>query len=170
MLVSHNTYTQISSETGIPGFVFFMGAFLTSVQYSLSDFRRLRRTNVLLSRASLYTFSSLVALGFGIFFLSIGYSFLLTAMFGLAASLRIVRSTDAMGEAAETASAPAAGEGLRTPEMVLAERRGVHPSAAEPHRSRPIHSQSAHSQPSRLQPSQPDPDHRVRFGRYVDRG
>jgi O-antigen ligase len=180
MLVSHNTYTQISSETGIPGFVFFMGAFLTSVQYSLSDFRRLKRTNVLLSRASLYTFSSLVALGFGIFFLSIGYSFVLTAMFGLAASLHIVRSKDSMGEEAETTPALPAGDGVRTPEMVLAERRRIQPSAAETHRSHPLRSQPAHSQPAHsqpsglqpghLQPNQPDPDHRVRFGRYVDRG
>lgn len=175
MLVSHNTYTQISSETGIPGFVFFMGAFLTSVLYSVSDFRRLRRINVLLSRASLYTFSSLVALGFGIFFLSIGYSFLLTAMFGLAASLRIVRSTDSMGEAGESAPVQLPSGDIRTPEMILAERRRVQPSAAEPHRSRPAHSQPVGSRPGSAhvdhsQPNQPDPEHRVRFGRYVDRG
>jgi O-antigen ligase len=156
MLVSHNTYTQISSETGFPGFFCFMGAFLTSVAYSLSDFRRLKRTDAALSRASLYTFSSLAALGFGIFFLSIGYSFLLTAVFGLSASLRIVQSHAVAAQESATAAVPQfASTVLRTPEVVLAERRRVQPAA---------------SVPPRPERERPDPNHRVRFGRYVDRG
>jgi O-antigen ligase len=156
MLVSHNTYTQISSELGFPGFFCFMAAFMASVAYSFSDFRRLKRTDVLLSRASLYTFSSLVGLGFGIFFLSIGYSFLLTAMFGLAASLRIVHSTAALAVAQEGQTPTArqfAPSVIRTPEVVLAERRRVQPVAA-----------------ARGDRNRPEPNHRVRFGRYVDRG
>jgi O-antigen ligase len=145
MLVSHNTYTQISSETGLPGFVFFMGTYLTSVFYSLSDFRRLRKINLPFSRASLYTFSALAALGFGIFFLSIGYSFLLTAVFALAASLRIVRSTSLPSGAGETAQEQFDAQEVRTPEMVLAARRRVPLSTS-------------------------DSGRRVRFGRYVGRG
>jgi O-antigen ligase len=150
MLVSHNTYTQISSELGVPGFLFFMGAALSSLLYSLSDFRRIKKTNPLVSQASLYTFSSLAALGFGIFFLSIGYSFLLTAMFGLAAALHIVHSNTPAAQQSETDPASVAEPGIRTPEMVLAARRRIEPSTSDSIRS--------------------ESGRRVRFGRYVDRG
>jgi len=142
MLVSHNTWTQMSSETGIPGFVLFAGTYFSSLLYSLSDFRRLKKINPLLSRASLYTFASLAALGLGIFFLSIGYGFLLAAIFGLAASLRIVRSGVTSAEQGETAAPAPTEPEIRTPEAILAARRRFQPSSAQPER-------------------------RVRFGRYV---
>ncbi len=145
MLVSHNTWTQMSSETGIPGFLLFLGTYLTSLLYSLSDFRRLRKIDPLGSRASLYTFAALAALGLGIFFLSIGYTFLLAAIFGLAASLRIVRSTSVAAVAGAASPPLDLVPEIRTPESILAGRR-------------------------RFQPTPATSGGRVRFGRFVGRG
>jgi O-antigen ligase len=149
MLVSHNTFTQMSSEIGIPGFLFFFATFLSSALYSLADFRRLRTADLSLSRASLYTFSSLATLGLGIFFLSVGYSFLLAVIFALPASLHNILLSPS------TASSPAEAKlesRVKTPETVLANL---------------WHARSNRQKPQR---GGQKIDRRARFGRYVGRG
>jgi len=92
--VSHNAYTQISSELGIPGFLFMMGgtlgAFFTLSRLSKRlrnardclEVRRLRSlvTMVLVSQASFCT---------SIFFLSLGYRFYLPFIAGLTIALQV---------------------------------------------------------------------------------
>jgi O-antigen ligase len=87
LLVSHNTYTQISSETGIPGFLCFVVTILLSIKYSLADYRRNREINPAVARSGLYMFVCLIGLAVGIFFLSVGYGMFLAVLFGLAGSL-----------------------------------------------------------------------------------
>ncbi len=93
-MVSHNTYTQISSETGLPGFLFFTATLFLCVKYTLSDYRKIRRVDLDLARNDLYMLASISALAAGIFFLSVGYSYVVVVMFALATSLRkIVRKS-----------------------------------------------------------------------------
>jgi O-antigen ligase len=87
LLVSHNTYTQMSSETGIPGFLCFTATLLLSIKYALSDYRRNREINPAVARSGLYMFVCLIGLAVGIFFLSVGYGMFLPVLFGLAATL-----------------------------------------------------------------------------------
>ena len=89
-LVSHNTYTQISSETGIPGFFLFAGTVFLSLKYAFVDYRRKLASNselTLCSRYLLYTSGALFA---GIFFLSVGYTHMLAILFALATSIRLI--------------------------------------------------------------------------------
>lgn len=95
LLVSHNTYTQISSELGIPGFLCFITTLLLSIKYALSDYRRNRELNPPVARSSLYMFVCLIGLAAGIFFLSVGYSMLLAVLFGLTASLHTTAELEA---------------------------------------------------------------------------
>ncbi len=92
-LVTHNTYTQISSETGIPGFLLFVAALFLCLKYTVSDFRATRSLDrSSRSKEGLYLFACVFAFAVGMFFLSLGYGSLLPVIFGLAASLhRIVR-------------------------------------------------------------------------------
>lgn len=86
-LVSHNTYTQISSELGIPGFLCFVATLFLSIKYVLLVYRRNRERNPAMAQSGLYTFVCLIGLAAGIFFLSVAYGMLLAVLFGLAASL-----------------------------------------------------------------------------------
>ncbi len=94
LLVSHNTYTQFSSETGIPGFLCFVGTLLLSIKYALSDYRRNRERDPVIAQGSLYMFVCLIGLAAGIFFLSVGYGMLPAVLFGLAASLNMAASSE----------------------------------------------------------------------------
>jgi O-antigen ligase len=86
-LVTHNTYTQISSECGIPGFIFFIGAVFLSLKYTVTDFVYFRRSQsdiAKLARSLLLAFSALLV---GIFFLSTAYSHFIALFLALAAAL-----------------------------------------------------------------------------------
>lgn len=89
-LVTHNTYTQISSETGLPGFVFFMGAIFFCLKYALFDYRAMTRAGRDVAKLSRYLLMSFSALLVGIFFLSTAYSHFLAIFVALAASLHNV--------------------------------------------------------------------------------
>ena len=106
-LVTHNTYTQISSETGLPGFLFFMVTILLCLKYVLSDYRVLMRSGsdlAKLPRSLLMAFSALLV---GIFFLSTAYSHFLAIFIALAASLHnVVRDIQANGSARVATAAP----------------------------------------------------------------
>ena len=91
---THNTYTQISSETGIPGGVLFIAALVLAYR----TLTRVRKTNfpatmehaekvrVMASYLQLSFIATLV----GALFLSVGYGGLLYVYIGLAASLQAV--------------------------------------------------------------------------------
>jgi O-antigen ligase len=110
LLVSHNTYTQFSSELGVPGFLCFVATLLLSIKYVLSDYRRNRELNPAVARSGLYMFVCLIGLAAGIFFLSVGYGMLLAVLFGLAASLHMTAELEAVkikeGSAAGQAALP----------------------------------------------------------------
>jgi O-antigen ligase len=96
MFVSHNTYTQISSETGLPGIFLFGGMLFFCFKFTIQDFRKQRKKNGVLAKNGLFILTTVSGLAVGIFFLSMGYSTLLAAMFGLTASLHnvIQRNTE----------------------------------------------------------------------------
>ena len=88
--VTHNTYTQISSETGIPGFILFFSTVFLCFRYTLNDFRKLAKVDADFSRYGRYMVSCMAALSLGIFFLSVGYTYLLSIIFALALSLHMM--------------------------------------------------------------------------------
>lgn len=85
--VTHNTYTQISSETGIPGFLLFFVEMIIVVSSAFGTYRSLKDTDSTLASSGRYLFSMLMAASVGIFFLSVGYSHILTTLFAFAAAL-----------------------------------------------------------------------------------
>lgn len=87
---THNTYTQISSETGFPGFFLFLGTVILCFQYTLHDYRKLKATDPEFAQYGRYMVSSMAALSLGIFFLSVGYTYLLSIVFALATSLHMM--------------------------------------------------------------------------------
>ncbi len=85
--VTHNTYTQISSETGLPGLFFLLGTLFLSIKYVYCDYRRTSRENSDLAKSTRYLFVSFIGMSIGIFFLSVGYTYMVGVMFALAVSL-----------------------------------------------------------------------------------
>mgnify|MGYP005835805519 CR=1 FL=1 len=86
--VTHNSYTQVSSENGIPGLLFYAAAILSC----LRTFRRAaRRTgdarNQELASTGLFLTLSLVAYMVSAFFASVAYDSQLPVLAGLAAAL-----------------------------------------------------------------------------------
>lgn len=104
-LVTHNTYTQISSECGLPGFFFFAATVVMAVAYTFTDYRRLQKFDRELAQYARYAFTALLGMAIGIFFLSVGYTHLLGTMFALALSLHKV----AQAAAAKAEFHPAIG-------------------------------------------------------------
>ena len=86
-LVSHNTYTQVSSETGLPGFILFFFTVFLCVKSVLVDYRRLTPVDTELAQHARYLFSCMGALAVGIFFLSVGYTHMIATIFAFALSL-----------------------------------------------------------------------------------
>ena len=86
-LVSHNTYTQVSSETGLPGFALFFVTVFLCVRSVLVDYRRLAPVDIELAQHAHYLFSCMGALAIGIFFLSVGYTHMVATIFAFALSL-----------------------------------------------------------------------------------
>lgn len=105
LLVTHNTYTQVSSETGLPGFFFFIATVFLSLKYVISDYRVLARARsdlVKLPRNLLLAVSALLV---GIFFLSTAYSHFIAIFLALAAALHnIVQQQSAEQVPASAAS------------------------------------------------------------------
>ena len=100
LLVSHNTYTQISSENGLPGFICFVGALFLAIKYSLTNYRQNRKQRPSISNSSFYLFVCLIGTAVGIFFLSIGYTMLLATLFAFAASLQLMAKLQTAGATA----------------------------------------------------------------------
>jgi O-antigen ligase len=85
--VSHNTYVQYSSETGIPGLIFFSIPLFLSVKYTLAGYLARRRSDSDSAKLALYFFACLAVFSVGIFFLSIGYTYTIAMLFALATTM-----------------------------------------------------------------------------------
>jgi hypothetical protein len=119
---THNTYTQISSETGIPGGVLFIAALVMAYR----TLTRIRKTNfpatmehaekvrVMASYLQLSFIATLV----GALFLSVGYGGLLYVYIGLAASLQAIVER----ELASATAAPPVAYRTRKATAVLSRR------------------------------------------------
>jgi O-antigen ligase len=84
--VTHNAYTQVSSETGIPGLLFFLAAIVTTFHLLNSTFKRCR-AHPALKKIETGTFCmmlSLICFCVAIFFLSLAYEWHLLLLTGLA--------------------------------------------------------------------------------------
>ncbi len=84
---THNAYTELSSETGIPGMVIFLIAFWRSYR-GLSQYRD-RYPNSQVRRAALCIQIAVLASAVGAFFLSIAYSGILYAIIGVSAAFQL---------------------------------------------------------------------------------
>ena len=107
--VTHNTYTQISSETGIPGFLLFLVDMILVLRSAFSSYKRLGDTDPLLGTSGRYLFCLLMAASVGIFFLSVGYSHIVTTLFAFSAALANLQAWQASGAkiaAPKTVTAP----------------------------------------------------------------
>jgi O-antigen ligase len=107
--VTHNTYTQISSETGIPGFILFLAVMVMVLKSCFSGYRALRDTDPVFASSGRYLFSLLAAFSVGIFFLSVGYTHIVSTLFALTVALVNLQQKFAVqAPAAEKTLAPAA--------------------------------------------------------------
>jgi putative inorganic carbon (HCO3(-)) transporter len=89
---THNTYTEVSSETGIPGLMLFVGTLVVCFRSTLRIAKLSANKPSLkpISNAAACILVSLTAFVIGAFFLSLTYSALVTAALGLGAALRNV--------------------------------------------------------------------------------
>jgi O-antigen ligase len=93
---THNTYTEVSSETGIPGLILFAGTLILCLRSALRIAKLTENKPGLqaISCAATCTFVSISAFMVGAFFLSLAYSPLVTAAMGLTAALRNVAADE----------------------------------------------------------------------------
>jgi O-antigen ligase len=115
--VTHNTYTQISSETGIPGFILFFATLVLVLKTAFSGYRGLRDTDPSLAVSGRYLFSMLIAFSVGIFFLSVGYTHTVSTLFALTVALSNLQQKFAVesNAAVKTAVPAVAGSGFTRP-------------------------------------------------------
>jgi O-antigen ligase len=93
---THNTYTEVSSETGIPGLILFVGTLVICFRSTLRIAKLTEGNESLkaLSSAATCVFVSITAFLIGAFFLSLSYSALVTVALGLSAALRNVAADE----------------------------------------------------------------------------
>ena len=85
---THNTYTQVSSENGLPAFVFFVGAFVVVWRLVNRTYRQaLARNDTEVSQACSYYQMALVGYLVTITFLAMAYSVALPALIGLGGAI-----------------------------------------------------------------------------------
>jgi O-antigen ligase len=122
--VSHNSYTQISSEAGLPALALFLAAIGSTFLLLRRIYRRAREQPFLqdpefqeIAHAANCLMLSLVTFGVAIFFLSLGYRFFMPALTGFAATLWMAADAIfARRSQPQPASAPA---GSPTPPQVI---------------------------------------------------
>jgi O-antigen ligase len=87
--VSHNTYTQISSEAGIPALLFVIAALVSTYRILNNVFKQARTQVVFqpIMMASFCLMLAMVTFCSAIFFLSLAYKFYLPALSGFAIAL-----------------------------------------------------------------------------------
>jgi len=93
---THNTYTEVSSETGIPGLILFAGTLLISFRstYRIAKLSENNESLKALSNTATCVFVSITAFVIGAFFLSLTYSPLVTVALGLSAALQSVAADE----------------------------------------------------------------------------
>ena len=91
-LVTHNSYTEVSSETGLPGLILFLGIIVSGFKSLTSVLRRSKETgekpDPIAFATSKYLLLSMTALSVCIFFLAVGYEFGIYLWVGMAISLK----------------------------------------------------------------------------------
>jgi O-antigen ligase len=108
---SHNMYTQVSAELGIPGLIVFL-IFLGSGFASLRRVARATQANPelhALADAARCISMILITFCVGAFFLSVAYSPMIAAMMGLCASLEIVAKRELAARAQPAGPRPPMG-------------------------------------------------------------
>lgn len=112
---THNTYTQVSSEAGIPAAILFIGALVSTYRMLSRLYRKSREApltdqNRRIAVMAFCTMLSFVAFGSSIFFLSLAYRFYLPALTGMAIAMN--RAAEREWSTAEAGNATGAGTGL----------------------------------------------------------
>jgi O-antigen ligase len=122
--VSHNSYTQISSEAGIPALGLFLAAIGSTFLLLRQIYRRARAQPFPqdpefqeIAHAANCLMMSLVTFGVAIFFLSLGYRFFMPALTGFAATLWM--GADAIFSRSGQPWPPPPGAGFRMPPQVI---------------------------------------------------
>jgi O-antigen ligase len=111
-LVTHNSYTQMSSETGLVGFIIFVALITSSFKNCAFVFGRSKPEGITPDmdafNSAKYLLLSLAGLSVCIFFLAIGYEFTIYVIAGLTVSVRraFQERTAASAEAAEALEEP----------------------------------------------------------------
>lgn len=106
-LVTHNSYTEISSETGLPGLILLLALLISGFKCLISVMKRARETGDKPDPEA-YTLAknlllSLTALSVGVFFLAVGYECMIYLWAAMAVSLK--RTFDAQPSVLEEAEA-----------------------------------------------------------------
>jgi O-antigen ligase len=104
--VTHNTYTQISSETGLPGFLLFVATLIFSFKSIYRDYRTALSIEPEVAQSGQYLIEAFIALTVGIFFLSVGYTHTTAVLFAFAVSLHNILSSTASVKTPEQSTAP----------------------------------------------------------------
>ncbi len=116
---THNAYTQVSSEAGIPALIFFLGVLVLSIRSSHKIHKKCSQDPELvpLAHAALALEVALAAYAISSFFSSVAYSNLLPTLAGLAVALErsAALAAAAPGKAAQAAAAPARQRRRRLP-------------------------------------------------------
>jgi O-antigen ligase len=92
-LVTHNTYTQYSSECGIPAFIFWVGTLFFCTKYLIQIYRQMSSVDPILAHAARDALSGIAALIVGSCFLALAYGLEIPVLLGLAVSLRNIQAT-----------------------------------------------------------------------------
>jgi O-antigen ligase len=92
---THNSFTQVASETGIPSFLLLILA-LGSSLFSVANIYRQARNlkNVMIERFALAVFLSLITFSVSAFFLSLGYRFYWPTLIGLSIALTSIAKAE----------------------------------------------------------------------------
>lgn len=105
---THNSYTELSSETGFPGLILFLWAFYRGYR-GLTPIRNRYRYSPT-GRAALFLQIAVLMSCVGAFFLSIAYSGLLYAILGISAAYQLAMSKEMKARDEAKAAAPPVAE------------------------------------------------------------
>ena len=91
-LGTHNTYTQISSECGIPALIFYVGAIVICLRSNLQLYRRTRDPHI--AAVSQCLLAGTLVFAVSAFFFHMAYSAYLPELAGFSVSLRLLRGNE----------------------------------------------------------------------------
>lgn len=122
---SHNTYTQVSSEAGLPAFFFYMGVLVLSLRTCFRIYRKFRRRpeSWLLANTAFAVQLSLISYAVVTFFVSAAYEAYLPCLAGLAVCLDRAAAAEEKRERQEQPAAVRAAPAARPASERPAPRR-----------------------------------------------